>query len=190
MSVFDGPRQEIRRILHGGVPCWVTLDGDELVLGDGRRVKEAAATYLAPCEPTKILCIHLNYESRRIEFRAPELVTPTYFQKPTTALNAHRGTLCRPANTQYLNYEGGRGGGRPPMRNVAPPTFGATSPASRPRTTWARRTSATRRRLDAARGPGRLLPDRPRPGARRRRAPERAAHLAEREARAGGRSRR
>ncbi len=106
MSVFDGPRQEIRRILHGGVACWVTLDGDDLVLGDGRRVREASASYLAPCEPSKILCIHLNYESRRIEFQAAPLTTPTYFQKPTTALNAHRGTLCRPANCRYLNYEG------------------------------------------------------------------------------------
>ncbi len=121
MSVFDGPRQEIRRILHGGTTHWVTIDGADLVLGDGRRVSAASATHLAPCEPTKILCIHLNYESRRIEFRAPELVTPTYFQKPNTALNAHGGELCRPANCQYLNYEGevaavvGRA-----MRNVAP----------------------------------------------------------------------
>ncbi len=121
MSVFDGPRMEIRRILHQGVPSWVTLEGDELVLGDGRRVREFDATYLAPCDPTKILCIHLNYESRRVEFRAPELVTPTYFQKPTTALNAHRGALCRPADCQYLNYEGEVAAivGRP-MRNVAP----------------------------------------------------------------------
>ena len=121
MSVFDGPRLETRRILHQGTPAWVTLDGDELVLGDGRRVREAQATYLAPCEPTKILCIHLNYESRRIEFRAEPLTTPTYFQKPVTALNAHRGALCRPANCQYLNYEGEVAAvvGRP-MRNVAP----------------------------------------------------------------------
>ena len=120
MSVLDGPRHEIRRILHEGVACWVTLDGEDLVLGDGRRVREASAFYLAPCEPTKILCIHLNYESRRIEFQAPPLTTPTYFQKPTTALNAHRGTLCRPANCQYLNYEGEVAAvvGRP-MRNVA-----------------------------------------------------------------------
>ena len=121
MGVLDGPRTEIRRILHQGVACWVCCEGDELVLGDGRRVAESEATYLAPCDPTKILCIHLNYESRRIEFGAPALVTPTYFQKPTTALNAHRGTLCRPANTQYLNYEGEVAAivGRP-MRNVAP----------------------------------------------------------------------
>jgi 5-oxopent-3-ene-1,2,5-tricarboxylate decarboxylase/2-hydroxyhepta-2,4-diene-1,7-dioate isomerase len=121
MSVLDGPRGEVRRILHGGVPAWVRLDGDDLVLADGRRVAEASASYLPPCDPTKILCIHLNYESRRLEFRAPALVTPTYFQKPTTALNAHRGLLCRPAGHRYLNYEGelavvvGR-----PMRNLAP----------------------------------------------------------------------
>lgn len=120
-NVLEGPREEFRRILHQGVPVWVTVDGAELVLGDGRRVAEEAATYLAPCEPTKILCIHLNYESRRIEFRAPELVTPTYFQKPVTALNSHRGMLCRPANCQYLNYEGEVAAivGKP-MRNVAP----------------------------------------------------------------------
>ncbi len=121
MSVLDGPRFESRRILHEGTPQWVTLAGDELALGDGRRVREADASYLAPCDPSKILCIHLNYESRRIEFQAPPLTTPTYFQKPTTALNAHRGVLCRPANTKYLNYEGELAAivGRP-MRNVAP----------------------------------------------------------------------
>jgi 5-oxopent-3-ene-1,2,5-tricarboxylate decarboxylase/2-hydroxyhepta-2,4-diene-1,7-dioate isomerase len=121
MNVLEGPRSEIRRILHGGVAQWVTCDGEELLLGDGRRVPESSAVYLAPCEPTKILCIHLNYESRRLEFRAPELLTPTYFQKPLSALNAHRGVLCRPAGTRYLNYEGEVAAivGRP-MRNVAP----------------------------------------------------------------------
>jgi 5-oxopent-3-ene-1,2,5-tricarboxylate decarboxylase/2-hydroxyhepta-2,4-diene-1,7-dioate isomerase len=119
MSVLDGPREELRRILHEGQPKWVRPDGDALVLGDGRRIHEAEATYLAPCEPTKILCIHLNYESRRVEFRAPQLETPTYFQKPVTALNAHRGALARPAGTKYLNYEGEVGViiGKP-MRNV------------------------------------------------------------------------
>ena len=77
--------------------------------------------YLPPCNPTKILCIHLNFESRRIEFRAPDLVTPTYFQKPVTAVNAHRDMLNRPDNCKYLNYEGEIAAiiGRP-MKNVAP----------------------------------------------------------------------
>ena len=119
MSVLDGPRTEWRRILHEGQPRWVKPDGDGLLLGDGRTIHEAEATYLPPCEPSKILCIHLNYESRRAEFRVPHIETPTYFQKPTTALNSHRGSLVRPQGTKYLNYEGelaviiGK-----PMRNV------------------------------------------------------------------------
>ena len=85
------------------------------------RHPEADATYLPPCDPTKIICIHLNYESRRVEFHAPPLTTPTYFQKPLTTLNSHRGKLNRPANCQYLNYEGEIAAivGKP-MRNVSP----------------------------------------------------------------------
>ncbi len=119
MSVLTGPREEWRRILYQGHPEWVRSEGDRLKLGDGRTVTEAEATYLPPCDPTKILCIHLNYESRRVEFKAPAIETPTYFQKPTTALNSHRGSLCRPAGRKYLNYEGevaviiGK-----PMRNI------------------------------------------------------------------------
>jgi 5-oxopent-3-ene-1,2,5-tricarboxylate decarboxylase/2-hydroxyhepta-2,4-diene-1,7-dioate isomerase len=124
MSVLDGPRRELRRILVGGMPEWVRVsdDGQELILGNGRRQAEASAVYLPPCDPTKILCIHLNYDSRRIEFgfsKPPR--TPTYFQKPNTALNSHRGRLYRPADCKYLNYEGELAAvvGRP-MRNVRP----------------------------------------------------------------------
>ncbi len=121
MNVLQGERFEQRRILFEGRPEWATVAGEDLLLMDGRRLREADAVYLPPCEPTKILCIHLNYESRRVEFRAPDLVTPTYFQKPTTALNSHRGVVNRPANCQYLNYEGEIAAiiGRP-MKNVAP----------------------------------------------------------------------
>lgn len=122
MSVLEGPREEWRRILHQGTPVWVKPEeGGRLRLGDGRTVDEASAAYLPPCDPTKIICIHLNYDSRRVEFKAPPLVTPTYFQKPLTTLNSHRGFLNRPADCQYLNYEGEIAAivGKP-MRNVAP----------------------------------------------------------------------
>ncbi len=83
--------------------------------------RRPTAAYLPPVEPTKIICVHLNYESRRLEFQQPELVTPTYFQKPLTTLNSHRGTVCRPADCQYLNYEGELAAVvGAPMRNVAP----------------------------------------------------------------------
>jgi len=121
MSVLDGPREEWRRILLEGTPQWVRPQGDVLQLGDGRTVIEADAVYLPPCDPTKIICIHLNYESRRVAFHAPPLTTPTYFQKPLTTLNSHKGVLNRPADCQYLNYEGEIAAivGKP-MRNIAP----------------------------------------------------------------------
>ncbi len=121
MNVLEGQRFEQRRISYEGRPEWTTVAGDELVLMDGRRIAEPDAVYLPPCDPTKILCIHLNFESRRREFRAPDLVTPTYFQKPVTAVNSHRGMLNRPDDCKYLNYEGEVAAiiGRP-MKNVAP----------------------------------------------------------------------
>lgn len=124
MSVLEGPREELRRILLGGTPHWVRVDGEELVLADGRRTDEATASYLPPCAPSKILCVHLNYRSRAVEFGRdldPTTATPTYFQKPLSALNAHRGELVRPANCQWLNYEGEIAAivGRP-LKNAAP----------------------------------------------------------------------
>lgn len=120
MSVLTGPREERRRIFFEGTPHWARVEGDRLVLADGRSLDEATATYLPPCDPTKILCIHLNYDSRRIEFKLPPLDTPTYFQKPLTALNVHRGMLNRPADCKYINYEGEIAAivGKP-MRNVS-----------------------------------------------------------------------
>lgn len=120
-SVLEGDREEWRRILHDGVPTWVRPDGDELVLGDGRRVVESEAVYLPPCDPTKILAVHLNYPSRAVEFGTTMRETATYFQKPITTMNSHRGYIHRPADCQYLNYEGEVAAiiGKP-MRNIAP----------------------------------------------------------------------
>ena len=77
---------EFRRILLDGYPTEVVRDGDDLVAGDGRRVAIADATHLAPVEPTKIICIHLNYRSRVDEFMTKLPAAPTYFHKPITAL--------------------------------------------------------------------------------------------------------
>ena len=107
MSVHDGPRRERRRILLSGRPEWCEPEGEMLALADGRRIAERVAVYLPPCEPGKIICVHLNFRSRAVEFgRDLEGETPTYFMKPQTALNAHRGDLVRPADCHWLNYEG------------------------------------------------------------------------------------
>src|SRR5688572_27598709 len=94
------------RILHEGGPAWGRLEGEEVVLEGGGRVPEAEAEYLAPVEPTKILAVHLTYQSRVDEYAARTPPQPSYFVKPPTTLNGHRGVLRRPRGTEFLNYEG------------------------------------------------------------------------------------
>ena len=89
-----------------GEPTTVRRRGNELIAPDGRRVPAEEAMHLAPCQPTKIICIHLNYESRVREFMAKMPPAPTYFHKPISSLNAHGGTVVRPPRCKYLNYEG------------------------------------------------------------------------------------
>ncbi len=97
---------ETRRILLDGEAETVTRDGDDLVSRDGRRIQVEDAHHLPPVVPSKIVCVHLNYESRRAEFGAKLAPAPTYFHKPTTALNAHGGDVVRPPRCRFLNYEG------------------------------------------------------------------------------------
>ena len=117
---------ETRRILLDGYPAEMVRDGDELVAGDGRRVMIDAARHLPPVEPTKIVCVHLNYKSRVAEFMTKLPPAPTYFHKPITALNSHDADVVRPEGCRWLNYEGeiaiviGR-----TCRNIAPGDAGA-----------------------------------------------------------------
>jgi 5-oxopent-3-ene-1,2,5-tricarboxylate decarboxylase / 2-hydroxyhepta-2,4-diene-1,7-dioate isomerase len=97
---------ETRRILLDGVATTVTREGDELVAPDGRRIPMDEPAHLPPIQPSKIICVHLNYESRRAEFQVELGPAPTFFHKPTTSLNAHGGEVVRPPRCRYLNYEG------------------------------------------------------------------------------------
>jgi 5-oxopent-3-ene-1,2,5-tricarboxylate decarboxylase/2-hydroxyhepta-2,4-diene-1,7-dioate isomerase len=94
------------RVLHGDVPAWGRIAGDVVVLDDGTEIEEATARYLAPAEPSKVIAVHLTYRSRVEEYGARIPPQPSYFMKPPTTLNGHRGVIRRPAGTRFLNYEG------------------------------------------------------------------------------------
>ena len=87
-------------------PGWGRLDGAEIVLDDGRRIRELDAEYLAPAEPSKIMAVHLSYRSRVEEYGARIPNAPSYFLKPPSALAGHRGVIRRPSGGRLLNYEG------------------------------------------------------------------------------------
>ena len=97
---------EYRRILLDGAAVRVRREGDTLLSPDGRTVPVDEAVHLAPAEPSKIIACHLNYRSRVEEFMTKFPPAPTYFHKPTTALNSHGGDVVRPERCKYLNFEG------------------------------------------------------------------------------------
>ena len=94
------------RVLRDGAPEWGEREGEDIVLDSGDRIPEADAYYLAPAEPTKIIAVHLTYLSRVEEYVASTPPQPSYFLKPPTTLNGHRGSVRRPRGTRFLNYEG------------------------------------------------------------------------------------
>ena len=104
MSVLEGPRREVRHVIKDGSEHWVEFKDGRIVFADGRSCGEDEVVHLPPCTPTKILCVHVNYISRYYEFnntRTPP-GSPTYFQKPLTALNAHKGELIKPHVSSLL----------------------------------------------------------------------------------------
>jgi 5-oxopent-3-ene-1,2,5-tricarboxylate decarboxylase/2-hydroxyhepta-2,4-diene-1,7-dioate isomerase len=94
------------RILFEGEPVWGRRENDTIVLDRGGLVEEASAVYLAPAEPTKIIAVHLTYRSRLAEYNAGTPAEPSYFLKPPSTLNGHRGDIRKPRGAHFLNYEG------------------------------------------------------------------------------------
>ena len=94
------------RLWHDGAPVWGRREGNEILLESGDRLPEAEAQYLAPAEPSKIIAVHLTYRSRVEEYAAHPPSQPSYFLKPPTTLNGHRGVVRRPQGARFLNYEG------------------------------------------------------------------------------------
>ncbi len=94
------------RIDLDGTPTWGRVEGQNIVTDDGRTLAEADALYLAPVEPSKIIAVHLTYQSRLTEYKAKTPAYPSYFMKPPTTLNGHRRPIRRPHGTKFLNYEG------------------------------------------------------------------------------------
>ena len=94
------------RVIRDGAPVAGRLEADTVVLDDGTRIPERDASFLAPVEPSKVVAVHLSYASRIEEYAARRPPQPSYFLKPPTTLNGHRGELRRPRGARFLNYEG------------------------------------------------------------------------------------
>ncbi len=73
------------------------LDGDSYDLKDVR--------LLAPCTPTKVVCLGLNYRPHANEVRMNLPKLPLLFMKPSTAVIGPEDEIVFPANYTRVDYE-------------------------------------------------------------------------------------
>lgn len=104
------------RIEREGAPVWGVVQGDrvhtlsrppfEELVYDGESAALAECRLLAPCAPTKVVCVGKNYSEHIKEFGGPVPEAPVLFIKALNALNDPEGEVHAPAFVGRLDYEG------------------------------------------------------------------------------------
>ncbi len=108
---------KLMRLYSAGEARWVVseedgiywLDGDPFgTWRQGREVESLAGVrFLAPCQPTKIIAVGLNYLSHASEVGISVPQEPVYFLKPPSSILAHGDNIVYPAHlSQRVDYEG------------------------------------------------------------------------------------
>ncbi len=73
---------------------------------DGETYPLDEAKLLAPCLPSKIVCLGLNYRPHAQEFDRKPPSSPLIFLKPSTAVIGPDDSIVLPRNWQRVDYEG------------------------------------------------------------------------------------
>jgi len=66
----------------------------------------SAVKLLAPCQPSKIVAVGLNYHSHAAEVKLPVPTVPLIFLKPSTAVIGPDETIILPTSYGRVDYEG------------------------------------------------------------------------------------
>ncbi len=104
------------RIDRNGVPVWGVVQGACIrtltmapydgICYDGGALPLAECTLLAPCTPSKIVCIGKNYYDHAVEMGEGVPECPVLFLKAPNTVNRPEGAIHAPAFVQRLDYEG------------------------------------------------------------------------------------
>ena len=73
---------------------------------DGTTYDAQEVRLLAPCLPTKLVCLGLNYRSHAEETKLPTPETPLIFLKPSTAVVGPDEDIVLPRSSRRVDYEG------------------------------------------------------------------------------------
>ncbi|MBM4452786.1 MAG: DUF2437 domain-containing protein, partial [Chloroflexi bacterium] len=73
---------------------------------DGNKYKLDEVKLLAPCLPSKIVCLGLNYRAHAEETKLPIPTVPLIFLKPSTAVVGSEDKIVLPRDAKRVDYEG------------------------------------------------------------------------------------
>jgi len=106
---------EFVRFLHHGKPVWGQKKGQRLFLLDmapwldlnqtGESVDAGGVERLVPAEPSKIVCVGLNYRDHALEMGHALPVEPLLFLKPSTSLLDSGKSIRLPRGCGRVDYE-------------------------------------------------------------------------------------
>ncbi len=86
--------------LSGGLPC----DPHHLTC-TGKQYQPEEVTLLAPCRPSKVVAVGLNYRSHADEIKMPLPDEPLLFLKPSTAVIGPGDAIIYPSMSRRVDYE-------------------------------------------------------------------------------------
>jgi 2-keto-4-pentenoate hydratase/2-oxohepta-3-ene-1,7-dioic acid hydratase in catechol pathway len=99
-DVIDEISCEAADTLTGGLPC----DPHRRTF-TGKQYPLEAVTLLAPCRPSKIVAVGLNYRSHAEEIKMPLPDEPLLFLKPSTAVIGPGDAIVYPSMSRRVDYE-------------------------------------------------------------------------------------
>jgi 2-keto-4-pentenoate hydratase/2-oxohepta-3-ene-1,7-dioic acid hydratase in catechol pathway len=107
--------EEFVRFLHHGKAVWGRHAAGRLDIlsaapwaepkATGESVESNGVEWLAPAEPTKIICVGLNYKDHAAEMGHGLPEEPVLFMKPATALLDPGKSIRLPRSSQRVDYE-------------------------------------------------------------------------------------
>ena len=104
------------RFLKNDQPCYGLIEGGAVyavegsIFGQFRQAEKVAALtevrLLAPCQPTKILAVGLNYRAHAAEAGLDVPSEPLVFSKPPSSVIGPLEPIVYPVLSQHVDYEG------------------------------------------------------------------------------------
>jgi len=96
----------IVRFLHEGVAKGGWYSPEHGIVSGGMVHRPEDVTLLPPCQPSKIVCVDLNYVKHAKELNMPLPEEPILFIKPPSAVLAPGGRIIYPPSSSQVDYEG------------------------------------------------------------------------------------